>query len=338
MKKQQLLPILGASLGMLALILDGQTALLGAAEGIDLCIRTIIPSLFPFFVLSALLTGSLLGQNIPFLRSLGRLCSIPEGAESLLAVGFLGGYPVGAQNIAQAYRNRQLSRRDAERMLMFCSNAGPAFLFGILGPLFSRFSTCWILWGIHIFSALFVGVLIPGVGEKRARVSPSPVTLTDALERSVKTVSLVCGWVVLFRILLTFLNRWIFWMLPRPLLITISGLLELSNGCVQLASIESEGLRFLIAGGLLAFGGCCVTLQTASVCRGLSLGLYFPGKMLQCAVSVLLCGLLQGILPENQRWETPPVFFLVTLSTVLILSFFLRRSEKTSSILAPVGV
>ena len=39
-----------AALGMLVLILDSKTALAGAREGIDLCIRTVIPSLFPFFL------------------------------------------------------------------------------------------------------------------------------------------------------------------------------------------------------------------------------------------------------------------------------------------------
>ena len=42
---------------MLALILDSKTALLGAQSGLDLCVRTVIPSLFPFFVISILLTA-----------------------------------------------------------------------------------------------------------------------------------------------------------------------------------------------------------------------------------------------------------------------------------------
>ena len=52
---------------MLALILDGRTAIDGARQGIELCLRTVIPSLFPFFVLSILLTSSLLGMaNLRF--------------------------------------------------------------------------------------------------------------------------------------------------------------------------------------------------------------------------------------------------------------------------------
>ena len=76
--------------GMLALILDGQTALLGAAEGLELCIRVVIPSLFPFLFLSTLLTGALWGNGSKFLVPAGRLMGIPAGAESLLIAGFLG--------------------------------------------------------------------------------------------------------------------------------------------------------------------------------------------------------------------------------------------------------
>ena len=81
---------------MLALILDGRTAIDGARQGIELCLRTVIPSLFPFFVLSILLTSSLLGSSLAVLRPLGRLFGMPDGAESLLIPAFLGGYPVAA--------------------------------------------------------------------------------------------------------------------------------------------------------------------------------------------------------------------------------------------------
>ena len=91
-----------ASLGMLLLILDTKTAIQGAQEGIRLCIMTVIPSLFPFFVLSSLLTGALTGVRLRFLRPIGKLCRMPAGSESLLLIGMLGGYPTGAKSAADA--------------------------------------------------------------------------------------------------------------------------------------------------------------------------------------------------------------------------------------------
>ena len=53
MRKKQLWTGIAASMGMLVLILDGKTALEGARQGIELCLRTVVPSLFPFFLLFA---------------------------------------------------------------------------------------------------------------------------------------------------------------------------------------------------------------------------------------------------------------------------------------------
>lgn len=95
MKRRNFWTGICVSFGMLALILDGRTAIDGARQGIELCLRTVIPSLFPFFVLSILLTSSLLGSSLAVLRPLGRLFGMPDGAESLLIRRFWAGIPWG---------------------------------------------------------------------------------------------------------------------------------------------------------------------------------------------------------------------------------------------------
>ena len=91
MKKPGQTRLTGGLLLGLALLLfafPGESAQ-GARQGVSLCAELILPSLFPFFVLSILLTSSLLGSRIPLLRPLGRLCGVPKGAESLLIPAFL---------------------------------------------------------------------------------------------------------------------------------------------------------------------------------------------------------------------------------------------------------
>lgn len=334
--KKNTLRALAAAAGMLVLIFDSRAALNGAREGIDLCIRTLIPSLFPFFVLSTLLTGSMIGQPIGILRPVCELCGIPEGAESLLAVGLLGGYPVGAQNIAQAYRTGNISKSDAERMLAFCNNAGPAFIFGILGQMFSKPYIPWLLWGIHAVSALLVGILLSKVRGISASLSVRVVSVSDALESSVRVMALVCGWVILFRMILTILEQWILWMAPDTIQIVIAGIMELSNGCVQLSIVQPEGLRFLLASVMLSAGGLCVTMQTVSVVRGLSLKVYFRGKIMQSVFSFLLSSLLQNVFEPEHRIQIPAIVLVISL--VIICACVLRKCKKRSSIPASVGV
>ena len=322
-----------ASVGMLALILDSQTALTGAAEGIDLCIKTVIPALFPFFLLSVLLTGSLLGVDFPFLRLIGKLCGIPRGAETILLTGLLGGYPVGAQCVSQVYAADQFSKADARRMLGFCNNAGPAFLFGMTGFLFENKSVPWILWLIHILSALLTGTLLPGRSVSRSVTQPHcHITIGQALHKSLTVTGSVCGWVVIFRIILAFLERWFLFLMPPIAKIILTGILELTNGYIGLTAIGNDSLRFILASIFIGFGGICVALQTASVTgqAGLDMGYYFPGKLMQTCFSALLSFCATEILFKTGYSFPLPLLIFIPIIAVII--FLVKKTKNSSSI------
>lgn len=330
MRKQAVLSTgISASIGMLILIFDSRTACQGAADGIDLCIRTVIPALFPFFVVSIFLTGNLAGQSVPLLNPVAKLCGVPQGGESLLLIGLLGGYPVGAQNIAQAYESGLLSASDAKRMLAFCSNAGPAFVFGMLSQLFQDSKIIWCLWGIHIFSAVTVGIIFPG---KRTSEIPAQnrrnLSLSASLERAIKVMAGVCGWVILFRIVLAFLERWVLWLLPETLQVILAGILELTNGCYNLNGIEHLGTRFILCSGFLDLGGLCVLMQTISVTGSLGTGKYVPGKIMQTAISILIASFAQLVLfqPEERCQLNICTLLLCTISC--IIPIFLRNNSR----------
>lgn len=338
MKGRSLSAILAAS-GMLLLILDGKTALAGAAEGVGLCIRSLIPSLFPFFVLSSVLTNTMNGQALPFFRGIGKLCRMPEGSEYLFAVGALGGYPMGAQSVAQAYRQGALSRTDARRMMAFCNNAGPSFVFGIVAPFFSLPCTGWMLWAIQILSAIMVAILIPS-NKPTDFTTPenSQLPFTKLLEKSLRSIGLVCGWVILFRMLLSFLNKWVLWLFPPTVQVAVAGILELTNGCLQLGAVQSEGLRFILASVMLSFGGLCVLFQTVSVSERLSMSAYLPAKVLQSILSAMLAIVVQGFFPAGIHISIPVsgILYLCIIGSIIVIS--LRFFEKRCSIPAPIGV
>lgn len=291
MTKRTILTACFSSAGILILILDGQTALAGGAAGLELCLKTVIPSLFPFLFLCSMLTGALWGQPVPWLRPLATALGIPEGGESLLVAGILGGYPAGAQAIGETFRNGLLSREDAEHLLSFCSNAGPAFLFGITARQFPELSMVWALWAIQLLSAMAVGMWHRQKTISRVNLLSASPSVYRCLIQTVRTMAVICGWIMLFQILLRFLSRWFLWHLSQEMQVLVTGLLELSSGCCSLPRIESIHQRFLVCSLMLSFGGLCVTMQTASVIDGLSIGIYLRGKLMQTCAALFLSGL-----------------------------------------------
>lgn len=291
-------------LGMAVVILDSRTAITGAAEGAMMCLQTLIPGLFPLMVLSSLLASSL-----------------PRGG--LVTAGLLGGYPVGAGNAARAFRERRLDRERAERMAVVSCCAGPSFLFGVARDLHPAG-----LWMIYLLSVAALHLLLPC--SQGASGANTPLSLTDAVRSSLGAMAQVCGWVVLMRTVLAVLDRWFLWLLPDWGRAAIWGILELTNGILALQDLE-PGLSFVMAAGMIGFGGICVMMQASGVARGLSMKLYFPGKVFQGCFCFLLAALLTGTPLPAAAWASAAAIGAGC-------AVFLRKSKKRCGNPPPVVV
>ena len=161
MKKWLTLPAVLAVGGLL--LLRPQEAAQAVREGLALCAGTVIPSLFPFFVVVSLLLQLGLAETLqglcgPFMGPLFRMrgvCALP------LLAGLLGGYPAGARTAAELFQQGRLSRREAELLLGFCDNCGPAFLLGYVGAgVLGDARAGAYLYLIHVLSALLAGMVL----------------------------------------------------------------------------------------------------------------------------------------------------------------------------------
>ena len=128
----------GLLCAVLSLLSCPEEALEAARGGVTLCLNVIIPSLFPFFVLSALVVD--LGLSRYFGRALQwmmrPLFHVSGTCASALALGLIGGYPVGARTAISLYEKGLCSKTEAERMLAFCTaqphDGGPGSVYVLL--------------------------------------------------------------------------------------------------------------------------------------------------------------------------------------------------------------
>ena len=198
---------------VLALMRWPQESMAAARDGLALCGNVIIPSLFPFFVLSSLVVE--LGMS----RYLGRLLEgvmaplfrVGGACSSALALGFVGGYPVGARTAIALYENGQCSKTEAERLLAFCNNSGPAFILGVVGTgIFASSRAGLLLYLAHIAASLCVGLLFrfyrPGEGPRPGRhaapqfqAASFPVAFTHSITGALSSTQNICAFVLFSR-------------------------------------------------------------------------------------------------------------------------------------------
>lgn len=285
-------PAAALLMGMMAVLLRAAEAAQAVRDGLALCAQSVIPALFPFFVLSGLfISAGCAGALAPVLEHLPGVSAV--GAAAFL-LGAVGGYPVGAQTVGQLHAAGLCGRAEAERLLTCCSNAGPAFVLGVAGlGCFGSLRVGAALYAIHITAAALIG-LFPRRRSASSAAFPSAARLgpaeafIDAVQDAAGAMVQVCAFVVFFLTALRLLTSLTGWTHPALL-----GFFELTNGILRLPPTRTG---FILAAALLGWGGLSVLCQTASVLRGtgLSLRSYVRGKALQAAVSAALAALTAG--------------------------------------------
>lgn len=273
---------------MVLLLWRSAVAAEAVRRGLTLCARSVIPALFPYFVVSGLFISLGLADGVgrrlePLTR---RLFGVNGAGASAFFLGLLGGYPVGGRTVGQLYRAGRLSKDEAERLLAFCNNAGPSFILGIVGVgCFGSLRTGIYLYLIHAFSAVLVGILfrkkVPASGQKvrySATFEPVPAFVRSVGEAAEGMVRL-CGFVVFFLVILALITD--LTGLNHPALL---GFVELTSG---VTALEGSRGNLAWAAALLGWGGLSVHGQTAAVLSDTDLGLgrYFLGKILQAIFS-----------------------------------------------------
>ena len=317
---------------MLIMIFDAKTTIDAGKEGILLCTYTVIPSLFPFIFISILINKYASSIRFRVLQPTGKLLKIPKGSENVLIPGFIGGYPLGAQAVTTAWIRGDLSTPTAHRMLAFCSNAGPAFIFGMSAGIFPSITYSWLLWMIHILSAAITSYLFPNPKEKNQKEQNTPIPINEPLIlTAVKSMANICGWVIISRIFLTYIENYLLKYASSTPTILLSGCIELSNGIIGLQEISNLGFRFILFSGFIGFGGICVLLQTATVTEPLGLGYYLQGKVIQCLISVVIASALQCYIFQNPYRISYPI---VTYMCIFLCIFMLRSYALKKKIVA----
>lgn len=299
-------------IGLLAVGLTGSRTLCAHAvtQSLSLCASTLIPALFPFFVLSNLAVETGFSQRLGtlFAKPMARLFRLPGSTASLFLLGALGGYPTGARAVVRLYQQKACSKPEAQRMLPLCNNCGPGFFFGVVGGVVLHHTAAGVmLWLVHLFAAFLAAFLcrckvtvachIP----KNSACAALPQALTQAVSGAVQSTLGVCGFVLFFSVLLSLLRYAGLFSLLTSVLSPItgdtvlldaffSGLLEISCGVTALAaSTAAPIIKGSIAAFLLSFGGISVLFQTLQQTEDtdLSIRLLVKQKLLQAVFSAL---------------------------------------------------
>ena len=233
--------------------LDPQGMINGVSNGLKLCGTAVIPSLFPFMVLSDFLVRSKLSEVIgnvlaPVTKALFRL---PGCAGCAILMSMAGGYPVGAKMTAQLLENGDISTGQGKRMMLFCVNAGPAFVIGTVGTvIFSSSRAGIILYVSLIASALVMGVVSGFFDSGEALIIRKKITfeskvISKSVSEAVNATLGLCAWILVFSCFVPLTESL---PLKKEVAVWIKILIEVTGGCITSAGVFPLSIQAFVMG------------------------------------------------------------------------------------------
>ena len=280
---------------------DSSTVALSVLNGLLIWYHNLLPSLFPFMILSGfLIRASLEGVIMAIFRPLfGHLFPVNDSGIYCIITGFLCGFPMGAKNISELYLSGKLSKSEANYLLAFCNNIGPAFLIGVVLSrlnIFNIYRYLFVFYGVPFIYGIVLGKLyFPKHCILVSRKKQILYTLEnksnnmlncfeDSLESAIKSIVILAGYVIVFQVIGTAFNL-IIPSFTAPILVPIlQGILEVTGGTnLLLNGSFSLNTICLFLFPLLTFGGISCFMQTSFMIKDTDLSMisYVKHKIIQ---------------------------------------------------------
>ncbi len=293
---------LAAVFGVLVII-HARAALEGMRSGLEMCAQIVIPSLFPFLVISSFAAKLDISHRAykivdKLMRFLFRL---PADAAACVIFGALGGFPVGCATAAQLCSDGKITREQAQRLSLFCINAGPAFTVNAVGAsMLGNTKSGTILFISLLLSSLTIGILLrftaptPEEADKKSVSGlPASSAIVYAAEQGSKAIIRICAWVSLFSCIFSLLREM---GISEGILSVVKCFFEVTSGCKAAAD---TGNIFAVA-ATLGWSGLCVVCQVMADVRsiGTPLTVFLAFRALHAGLSAVFCRMLLLLFPS----------------------------------------
>lgn len=296
MKLRDVFLLLGLLLCAGILIVCSADAKAGAQAGLLLAENTILPSLLPllmiFFIIMKTSAGNVLVQLFGGITY--HVFRLPAAAAPALLFGLVGGYPTGALLTETLYRDGDISKEQAQRIMKFNVCGGAGFIITAVGTVtLSSQKSGLLLFSSNVLAALcLTGCTAIGQTKDHKIITDTaaPLPVGEALSVSategIKSLLNITAYIVLFSAFDGIIN------IPP----VIKPVFEITSGICT-----GTALSLPQTAAYLAFGGFCIHLQLIGMIKTFDMKYidFLLCRIFHAALSYGICyGLLQ-LFPQD---------------------------------------
>ena len=282
-------------ISLLLLIIFPDICVGGAKSGLLLWFNTVLPTLFPFFIVSKLIINL---QMWP--KSLFKFYPY--------IIGIHAGYPNGAIAVYEAVNDRKMDKENAVSALAFCNIASPIFLISYIGySSLHNFYNKYLIWFVVVLGSFITSFIVKlfymYIKKPATNVtgfdtnniicatenhSASKNILEDVIMKSCEVLVFVGAYIIIFSIYAAFIT-----MLPLSKIYTaaLSGLFEITCGINLISDMNINiNTKYILAACITGFGGLSSAFQSRKYIT--DAGLSFINYIIHKALCGVICMLI----------------------------------------------
>lgn len=270
-------------------LLNPQNVKISIINGLLICGNVIIPSMFPFMVISLIIAKSDILYNIPFPKKYIKY-KLPI---FIFILSSIGGYPIGAKIICNEFTSGKLTEKCSESLLLSCINAGPSFVILTVGCGILNSQKAGILLYIsHILSSAIIFLIThKNVKSNNYDKFENSQTVSEIFVNSVYDASFgtvnICGYLLISSAILSLVTTE-----NTIIKLIFKSTLEIGN-----AILSTENIYILSA--ILGFGSFSVIFQIINISKPFSpkISKIILFKLLHSLMSVCFTYILLKLFP-----------------------------------------
>lgn len=266
-------------------------------NALNIWYTNIIPSLFPFFIISDILINYNITNYIPhnLKKILKKIFNITDNMLEILLLSILSGFTFEAKNAKTLYENNEITLDEANHIIIFSHFANPIFILGIISILLNNKKISIIILITQYISNLILGLLIRNNFKHTDKIKLKNNNknftniLLSSINKSVDTLLSICGILTIFLILSTILVD-VVDISPYSETI-IKCLLEITIGIDSLSKLNLNNIYItVLTSAFISFGGLSIHMQVKNYLLNTPIDYkyYLLGRILETTLSIIV--------------------------------------------------
>lgn len=296
----------------------------------------IVPSVFPYLIISQYISNSYLIEKIPG-RFISFIFGIHKCSIKAIICSFLCGYPSGAVCARSLYDKGEINIKEAQRLICFTNNAGPLFLISAVGTsLLGSTKDGAVIYVIQLISSFAYGLVtreknLFGCNNSIKNYRNTQGEFCTYVKNAVNICINICGFMIAAYVMASAVCIFaenifgIYFLKPY-----IKSFFEITAGIKELCAVESDKLIFPLICGAVSWSGFSVIMQIKSVAGDiLSIKTLCKAKFIQAIFSFIIglwykSFIYQETLSTGKALAIP----ISIIGTILIFAIYLFSQKS----------